>query len=57
MAESFVQSGLDALAIHGGSGYLAQSEIQRDLRDALGGAIYAGTSDIQRNTIAKLLGL
>jgi alkylation response protein AidB-like acyl-CoA dehydrogenase len=27
------------------------------LRDAVGGLIYAGTSDIQKNIIAKFLGL
>ena len=31
--------------------------IQRQLRDSVGGVIYAGTSDIQRNLIASLLGL
>jgi len=31
--------------------------IEKDLRDAMGGVIYAGTSDIQKNIIAKMLGL
>jgi alkylation response protein AidB-like acyl-CoA dehydrogenase len=31
--------------------------VERDLRDAAGGVIYSGTSDIQRQLIAKLLGL
>jgi alkylation response protein AidB-like acyl-CoA dehydrogenase len=57
MAESFVQSSLDAVYIHGGRGYLSQYEIERDLRDAVGGPVYGGTSDIQRNIIAKELGL
>jgi len=42
--------------IHGGRGYLSEFGIERDLRDAVGSVIYAGTSDIQRNIIAKLLG-
>ena len=57
LSESFVSSSLDAIRIHGGNGYLTDSEVERNLRDAVGGVIYAGTSDIQRNIIAKLLGL
>ena len=57
LSESFVQSGLDAIHVHGGGGYLTESEVERDLRDAIGGTLYAGTSDIQRNIIARLVGL
>ena len=57
LSECFVQSGLDAIRIHGGSGYMTQTEVERDLRDAIGGTLYAGTSDIQRNIIARLMGL
>ena len=57
LSECFVQSGLDAIRIHGGNGYMTEFEIERDLRDAIGGTIYAGTSDIQRTIIARLLGL
>lgn len=57
LSECFVQSGLDAIRIHGGIGYLTEYEVERDLRDAVGGTLYAGTSDIQRNIIARLLGL
>jgi alkylation response protein AidB-like acyl-CoA dehydrogenase len=57
LGESFVESSLDAIRIHGGSGYLTEWEIERDLRDAIGGTLYAGTSDVQRNLIARLLGL
>jgi alkylation response protein AidB-like acyl-CoA dehydrogenase len=57
LSESFVESSLDAIRTHGGSGYLSQTGIERDLRDAVGGVLYAGTSDIQRNIVAKLLGL
>jgi alkylation response protein AidB-like acyl-CoA dehydrogenase len=55
LAESFVESSMDALRIHGGNGYMTDFEVERDLRDAIGTTIYAGTSDIQRNIIAKLL--
>jgi len=57
LSESFVQSSMDAIRCHGGSGYLTEYEIERNLRDAVGGVIYAGTSDIQRNIISQILGL
>ncbi|RMG96145.1 MAG: acyl-CoA dehydrogenase [Chloroflexi bacterium] len=57
LSEAFVQSSLDAIRIHGGYGYMTEFEVERDLRDAIGGTIYSGTSDIQRNIIARLLGL
>lgn len=57
LSECFVASGLDAIRIHGGSGYLTETGVERDLRDAIGGVLYAGTSDIQRNIVARLLGL
>lgn len=57
LSESFVQSSREAIAVHGGYGYMTESGIERDLRDAIGGTIYSGTSDIQRTIIARLLGL
>jgi alkylation response protein AidB-like acyl-CoA dehydrogenase len=57
LSECFVQSGMDAIRTLGGYGYMTEFEVERDLRDAIGGTIYSGTSDIQRNIIARLLGL
>ena len=57
VSECFLDSSIDAVRTFGGKGYLAEAGVERDLRDALGGVIYAGTSDIQRNLIARLLGL
>lgn len=57
LSESFVESSLDAIRNHGGYGYITENEVERDLRDAVGGVIYAGTSDVQRNIISNLLGL
>jgi alkylation response protein AidB-like acyl-CoA dehydrogenase len=57
LSESYVQSSMDALRIHGGYGYMTEFEVERDLRDAIGGTIYSGTSDIQRVVIARWLGL
>jgi alkylation response protein AidB-like acyl-CoA dehydrogenase len=57
ISECFVRSSLDALQIHGGYGFMTEYELERDVRDALGGRIYSGTSEIQRNIIAGHLGL
>ena len=57
IAESFVASSMDAIRIGGARGYVTEAEVERDLRDAVGGVIYSGTSDIQRVLIARLLGL
>lgn len=57
ISELFVENSMDAIRVYGGRGYLSEYGVERDLRDALGGVIYSGTSDIQRNLIAALLGL
>ncbi|QDV10118.1 Acyl-CoA dehydrogenase [Planctomycetes bacterium Poly30] len=57
LGECFRDSALAAIAIHGGDGYRTKAGIERDLRDAIGGLIYGGTTDIQRNIVAGLLGL
>jgi alkylation response protein AidB-like acyl-CoA dehydrogenase len=57
VSDCYVKSSLDAIQIFGGYGYMTEQEIERDLRDAVGGTIYSGTSEIQRNVIAASLGL
>lgn len=57
LSECFVQSSLDAIRIHGGYGYMTEFEVERELRDSIGGLLYSGTSDIQHNIIARWLGL
>jgi alkylation response protein AidB-like acyl-CoA dehydrogenase len=57
VSECFVQSGLDAVQVHGGYGYLSESGLERDLRDAIGGRLYSGTSEIQRIVAARAMGL
>lgn len=57
VSECFVQSCLDAVQIHGGYGYMTEYEQERMLRDAVASRIYSGTNDIQRNLIARHLGL
>ncbi len=56
-ADAAVQSCRDAVQIHGGYGYMTEYQIERDLRDALAGKIFAGSTDAQKTTIASLLGL
>lgn len=57
VSEASVQTHLEALQIHGGYGYMTEFEVERAVRDALGGTIYSGTSEIQRRLIARYLGL
>jgi alkylation response protein AidB-like acyl-CoA dehydrogenase len=57
LGDAFVESSLDAVRNHGARGYLSEYEVERDFRDSVGGLIYSGTSDIQRNIIARMLGL
>jgi hypothetical protein len=56
VAEAFYASSEDALRIMGATGYI-EGEIERYFRDSIGGTIWGGTSDIQRNIIARMLGL
>ena len=57
ISEAAVQSALDAIQVHGGYGYMKEFEVERELRDAIGGRLYSGTSEIQRMIIARNLGL
>ena len=57
VSDCFVQNSLDAVQVFGASGYATETGIERDLRDSVGSLIYSGTSDIQRNIIARELGL
>jgi alkylation response protein AidB-like acyl-CoA dehydrogenase len=57
LGEAWIQSCLDAVQLHGGYGYMTEFEVERDLRDAVGGTLYSGTSEIQQAIIARGLGL
>jgi alkylation response protein AidB-like acyl-CoA dehydrogenase len=57
VGEACVQSCLEAIQIHGGYGYMTEYQIERELRDAISGKIYSGTTEIQKNIIARFLGL
>ena len=57
LSEALVDSSLDALHVHGGYGYMTEYELERDVRDAIAGRLYSGTSEIQKNIIAASLRL
>ena len=57
VSEMCVQNCLDAVQIHGGYGYMTEFQIERELRDAIGGTLYSGTSEIQKLIIAGFRGL
>lgn len=56
-SEAWVASSLDAVQLHGAYGYMTESGVERDLRDAVASTIYSGTSEIQRVILARMLGL
>ena len=56
-AETGMAAAFSAASVHGARGYVSEFEVERGLRDAVGGFVYSGTSDIQRNIVARLLGL
>jgi hypothetical protein len=53
ISESWVRSCEDAMRIHGGYGYLTETGIERELRDALASLSYSGTGEIQRQVVAR----
>jgi alkylation response protein AidB-like acyl-CoA dehydrogenase len=50
------EAAMVAALVHGGAGYV-RNQVERALRDALGSTIYSGTSAMQRNIIARWMGL
>jgi alkylation response protein AidB-like acyl-CoA dehydrogenase len=56
-SESNVRSALSAIQIFGGYGYTTECGMEKELRNAVAGTIYSGTSEIQRQRIAALMGL
>jgi acyl-CoA dehydrogenase len=55
--EAYKQVADMGLQVLGGYGYTMEYDLQRHFRDSRLGVIGAGTSDIQRNIIAKTMGL
>ncbi len=57
VSESLVQTALDTVQVYGGYGFMTEYQVERALRDAVGSTLYSGTSEMQRNIIARWLGL
>jgi len=57
VSEAAIQSGLDAIQIHGGLGLISGAGIDLALRDALPATVASGTSEMQRDIVAARLGL
>lgn len=56
-SEANVASGLAAIQVFGGNGYMSEYGLDQDLCNAVGSTIYSGTTEIQYNRIASLIGL
>jgi alkylation response protein AidB-like acyl-CoA dehydrogenase len=56
-SEANLSSAINAVQVFGGNGYMTEYGLEKDLRNAVGGTIYSGTSDIQRNRIARMMKL
>jgi alkylation response protein AidB-like acyl-CoA dehydrogenase len=57
VTEKAQQVALDGMQLMGGYGYSSEYDMERFVRATLVATIYGGTSEIQRNIIAKALGL
>lgn len=57
IGEKYVQTCLDALQLFGAYGYSVESGIEKQLRDSIAAKIYSGTSEIQLDIMARLMGI
>lgn len=57
VSESLVATAQAAVRTFGAYGLIDGHETERALRDAVASTLYSGTSEIQRNIIARWLGL
>ncbi|WP_329497226.1 acyl-CoA dehydrogenase family protein [Kitasatospora herbaricolor] len=57
VSEANVRSALTAIQIYGGHGYMAEVGLEKELRNAVAGTLYSGTTQIQQQRIAALMGL
>jgi alkylation response protein AidB-like acyl-CoA dehydrogenase len=57
ISEAAIVNSVAAMELFGGRGYLKETEIESALRDAMGSIIFSGTSNIQRELIARELRL
>jgi alkylation response protein AidB-like acyl-CoA dehydrogenase len=57
VSESLMESAIDTVRTLGGWGILTSNQVERALRDSVASTLYSGTSDLQRNLIARWMGL
>jgi clorobiocin biosynthesis protein CloN3 len=57
VSEAAIANGLAAVQVFGGSGYLAETGVEAQLRDALPSRIFSGTNEIHRTLVARGMGL
>lgn len=57
VSEASLACSLDSIRVHGGIGVMMESNIPQGLLDAVPALIFSGTSDLQRETIARELRL
>lgn len=56
-SEVLKSTALEGIQLMGGYGYASESEMEQDVKVAIASTIYGGTSEIQKEIIAKDLGL
>lgn len=56
-SQAAVSSAMNAVQIFGGYGYMAEYGFEKDVRNAVAGTIYSGTTEIQKSRIAAMYGL
>jgi hypothetical protein len=57
VSESLVETAMDTIRTLGALGVLTHQQVERALRDSVASTLYSGTSDMQRNVIARWVGL
>ncbi|GLW90079.1 acyl-CoA dehydrogenase family protein [Actinokineospora globicatena] len=57
VSEANVASALAAVQVFGGYGYMTEYGVEKDVRNAVAGTIYSGTTEIQRQRVAAMMGL
>ena len=56
-SETYIKAANNGMQIMGGYGYIMEYDMQRHFREARSTTIAAGTSQMQRNIIARQMGL
>ena len=57
VSEAAVANGIDAIQVFGGSGVLVDTGIEQQLRDSVPSTIFSGTTELQRELVAREMGL